>query len=102
MLDKCAEPCPFLPRLEALEEDSRHNKEAHKEFYSKLEASHTSVALIEQRLNQIKEDTEEIKTTVQVMRDKPGKRWEGAVEKVIYTALGAIVAYLLLRLGLPA
>lgn len=102
MPDNCTEQCPLLPRVEALEEESRENKKAHKEIYGKLEASHTSVAVIEERLGKIKEDTEEIKATVQVMKDKPGKRWDGAVEKIIYTVLGAIVACLLVRLGLPA
>jgi len=102
MPDKCLEPCPYLARIEALEDESRHNKEAHKEIYGKLEASHTSVALIEQRLDQIKEDTEEIKTTVQVMRDKPAKRWEGLVEKALWAVCAAVIAFLLARVGLPA
>ena len=29
--------CPLLPRIEALEQDSAHNKESHKEIYQKLE-----------------------------------------------------------------
>lgn len=102
MLENCQEPCPLLPRVEALEEESKHNKEAHKEFYSKLEASRTSVALIEQRLDQIKEDTKEIRSTVQVMKDKPAKRWEGIVDKALWLIIGSVITYLLIRLGLPA
>jgi len=96
----CNENCPYLPRIEALEEESRHNKEAHKEMYGRLEASHTSVALIEQRLDQIKEDTEEIRETVQVMRDKPGKRWDGLVEKALWAVCAAVIAFLLAKVGL--
>lgn len=99
--------CPLLPRIEALEQDSAHSKESHKEIYQKLDASHTSVAVIEERLNQIKEDTEEIKTalqeeknTVQELRDKPGKRWESLVEKTIWAVCAAVIAFLLGRVGL--
>ncbi len=99
--------CPLLPRVAALEQDSARNKEAHKEIYQKLDASHTSVAVIEERLNQIKEDTEEIKTAlqaerkaVQELRDKPGKRWEGIVDKVIWAVCAAVIAFLLGRVGL--
>jgi predicted transcriptional regulator len=99
--------CPLLPRVAALEQDSAHNKEAHKEIYQKLDASHTSVAVIEERLNQIKEDTEEIKTalqaerkTVQELRDRPGKRWEGIVDKAIWAVCAAVIAFLLGRVGL--
>ncbi len=100
MPDNCVDNCPLVPRVEALEEDSRENKKAHKEFYSKLEASHTSVAVIEERLGKIKEDTEEIKATVQDMKDKPGKRWDGMVDKIIWAVAAAVIAFLLARVGL--
>ena len=58
------------------------------------------MALIEQRLDQIKEDTEEIKETVQDMKDKPGKRWDGLVEKALWAVCAAVIAYLLGRVGL--
>lgn len=90
MDNKCPEPCPLLPRVEALEDESRHNKEAHKEIYGKLEESHTNVALIDQRLDQIKEDTEEIKATVQAIKDKPGKRWDGIVDKILCGIIGSL------------
>ena len=92
--------CPLLPRVEALERDSAHNKEAHKEFYSKLEGSHTAVALIEERMTQIKEDTEEIKESVRELKDKPAKRWEGLVEKALWAICAAVIAFLLGRVGL--
>lgn len=92
--------CPLVPRIEALERDNEHNKEAHKDFYARLESSHTAVAVIDSKLLQIKEDTEEIKTTVQEMKDKPAKRWDGIVEKAIWAIVAAVIAFLLARIGL--
>lgn len=101
MNEKCTEaPCPFEARITALEDDAEHNKSAHKEFYEKLERSHTSVALIEQRLEQIKEDTAEIKSSVQTLREKPGKRWESIADKAVWTVCAAVIAFLLGRVGL--
>lgn len=101
MPEKCTDgPCPYLPRIEALERDSQHNKNAHKEFYGKLENSHTAVALIEERMAQIKADTEEIKTAVQELRSKPAKRWEGLVEKALWAVCAAVISFLLARAGL--
>ena len=77
MPEKCTDyprDCPFEARIVALEEELDRNKASHKEFYEKLERSHTSVALIEQRLDQIKEDTAEIKSSVQTLKEKPAKR----------------------------
>ena len=51
-------------------------------------------------MDQIKEDTEEIKETVQDMEDKPGKRWDGLVEKALWAVCAAVIAYLLGRVGL--
>ena len=92
--------CPLVPRIEALERDSEHNKETHKDFYSRLENSHTAVALIEERMGQIKADTEEIKEAVQEMKDKPGRRWDGIVEKAIWAITAAFIAFLLAKVGL--
>ena len=103
MPDKCTDnprDCPFLPRIEALEDEAEHNKASHKEFYEKLERSHTSVAVIEERLEQIKEDTAEIKGTVHSLEAKPGKRWESIVDKAIWAVCAAVIAFLLGRVGL--
>lgn len=103
MPENCKEnqrDCPYLPRIEALEKDNQHNKDAHKEFYSKLESSHTTVALIEERVNQIKEDTEEIKENMQELKSKPAKMWENIVEKAVWAVCAAVIAFLLGRVGL--
>lgn len=45
------------------------------------------------RMDSLCEDVEEIK-------EKPAKRWEGVVEKVLYTVVGALATYLLAKVGL--
>ena len=101
MPEKCQETaCPYLPRIEALERDSEHNKDAHKEFYGELERSHTTVALIEERMAQIKADTGEIKAAVQELKAKPAKRWENLAEKALWAVCAAVITFLLARLGL--
>lgn len=103
MPEKCTDyprDCPFEARIVALEEELDRNKASHKEFYEKLERSHTSVALIEQRLDQIKEDTAEIKSSVQALKEKPAKRWDGIVDKALWALCAAVIAFLLGRVGL--
>lgn len=103
MPDKCTDfprDCPLFPRVEALEEDAERNKSAHKEFYEKLENSHTSVAVIEERLEQIKGDTAEIKGAVHSLEAKPAKRWESIVDKTIWAVCAAVIAFLLAKVGL--
>lgn len=94
MPENCSSDCPMASRIEALEADSRHNKEAHKEFYSGAEASRTASALLEEKVKQIKADTEEIKENVQALKDKPGKRWESLVGYVLSAIAGAFILWL--------
>ena len=60
----------------------------------------TSVAIIAEKQNQMEGDVKEMKDDVKKLVEKPAKRWDTAVDKVIYAALSAVVAYLLAKGGL--
>lgn len=51
-------------------------------------------------LEHLSKDVTETKSDVKELKDKPGKRWEGVVEKVIYAVVGAVVAFILAKGGL--
>ena len=59
-----------------------------------------SVAVIAQKQTDMDEDLQEIKTDVKLLTAKPGKRWDGIVEKVLLAAVTGVVGYILLKLGL--
>ena len=48
----------------------------------------------------IKQDVSEIKTDVKSLKDKPGKRWESVVEKLIWLFVGVAVAAALAQAGI--
>ena len=48
----------------------------------------------------IKTDVEEIKTDVKAIAEKPGKRWDAIVDKLIMLLVGAVATYALTRVGL--
>ena len=48
---------------------------------------------------QVEADVKEIKDDVKSLAAKPGKRWENIVDKAIFTALGAVVTYICIKLG---
>lgn len=50
--------------------------------------------------NYVKADLSEIKKDVKTLTDKPGKRWDSIVEKLIWAVLAAVVAFVLGRVGL--
>jgi Flp pilus assembly protein TadB len=59
-----------------------------------------SIARMDQRQNDMDNDIKEIKTDVKTLTGKPGKRWENVVDKVVFTIVAALVAYILARVGL--
>ena len=60
----------------------------------------STVKVLADREARVEKDVGEIKEAVQEIKEKPGKRWDGVVDKVIFTIVGAVVTYLLLRLGI--
>lgn len=59
-----------------------------------------SVTALAQEQDHIKNDVKEIKADVKSLTAKPGKRWEGIVDKIIYVVVGALVAWALSHFGL--
>lgn len=49
----------------------------------------------------IREDLVEMKTDVKSLKEKPAKRYDAIVEKVLMLIVGGVVGYLLLKLGMP-
>ena len=87
-------------RIEKLEE--------HQEQQDKLL---NTVALIAQKqedmgksISELKEDTnrgmKELKSDFQLIKDKPGKRWDAIVDKAILAVITGLIAYIMYRLGL--
>ena len=64
----------------------------HKLALSVSELAH-NLSAVQTKVDGLCEDVEEIK-------EKPGKRWEGMVEKVIFTIAGAVVTFALAKLGI--
>ena len=48
----------------------------------------------------IKSNVAKLDAKVETLEQKPAKRWESVVEKILLTVVGAIIGYLLVQLGL--
>lgn len=51
-------------------------------------------------MKEIKKDVTSLGNKVDVLEDKPGKRWEGIVDKALWAVCAAVIAFLLGRIGL--
>lgn len=90
-------------RVTAVEERAKSNTHRINQVEKRQEDSEKmlhSIALIAQRQDSMEVDVKEIKADVKSLAAKPGKRWDGIVDKILLAAVGALVAYIAVRLGL--
>ena len=73
----------------------------------KLEQEHatlqqlaTSVAVMAEQMRTMNSNVNVLTGKVDMLEEKPGKRWESIVEKVIWAVLAAVIAFALARIGL--
>ncbi len=60
----------------------------------------TSMATMAQKQETMERDVSEIKSKIDVLAAKPGKRWDAIVDKILLGIVAALVAYALAQLGL--
>ena len=51
-------------------------------------------------INCIQTDVKKLDEKVEVLEHRPAKRWESIVDKAIMTIVGAVVGYILVKIGL--
>jgi predicted nucleic acid-binding Zn-ribbon protein len=89
-----------LTEVEARAKSNEHridDLEARQDKFDELNASIRTLAV---REKQVENDVKEIKSDVKTLTDKPGKRWEGVVDKVTVAVAAALTGYVLSRLGI--
>ena len=60
----------------------------------------TAMTVFDTEQKHIKQDVSEIKTDVKSLKDKPGKRWENVVEKLIWLVVGSVIALAMAQIGI--
>ena len=102
-MQQCAEhperPCRGLDKARELEEqlnlDRQRNTATHREMFDRLRKLEIDQAETKTQYGHIMETLVSIKSDVAELKAKPGHRWESIVDKIIFAAVGAAVAYLL-------
>lgn len=90
-------------RLTEVEERSKSNTHRLDEVERRqdnLDKLATSVSLLAEREERVESDVKEIKCDVKTLAEKPGKRYDSLVDKVVWAVLAAVIAFFLGRIGL--
>ena len=97
-------------RLTSLEQRCKSNGHRLEHLETQQEAIHSLAASIQvmaaeqkhqtEAINTVREDVSRLDGKVDALEMKPGKRWEGLVDKLLWGAAGAVLTFLLARAGL--
>ena len=93
--------------LIALTHDNEQRSKSNTHRIDKLEEQQrqfndlvSSVAVLAEKQSQIGDDVNSIKRELKSLAEKPAKRWDGIVDKIISAIIAAIMGYALARIGL--
>lgn len=89
-----------LTEVEARSKSNTKRLDDLEERQDNLETLATSVSALAIREERMESDVKEIKADVKTLTEKPGKRWDTIVDKIIWAVLAALVAFMLGRIGL--
>ena len=60
----------------------------------------TSVAVMAEQMKTMNTSVLTLTTEVEELKEKPGKRWDNLIDKIIWGVAGAVLAYILASIGL--
>ena len=89
-------------RLTAVEDRAKSNTTRIDEIEKRqddLDELVSTVKVLAVREENVETDVKEIKSDVKELTGKPAKRWEGVVDKIIYSVVAAIAGFILAKFG---
>ncbi len=89
-----------LAEIDQRSKSNTHRIDKMEERQESLDKLVSSVEVLATRQEAVETDVKEIKSDVKELTGKSGKRWDGVVEKVLWTVCTAVIAFLLARMGL--
>lgn len=88
-----------ITEVEQRAKSNTHRIEAIERRQEALTELTTTVGILATKQEAVETDVKEIKAGVNSLMEKPAKRWEGLVDKLLYVIAGAFLAWLVS--GLP-
>lgn len=89
-------------KLQETTDRSLRNEGRIKKLEGEHEALHqlaTSVAVMAEQIKTMTGSVDILTTKVDKLEEKPGKRWDGLVDKIIITVAAAVIGFILAKIG---
>lgn len=91
-------------RMQQLEDNNemmfqRLNKQA--AMVEDIQELSKSVSILANNMKSMLEEQQRQNQRLEELERKPGRRWDSIIDKILMTLVGAILAFILIKLGLP-
>lgn len=90
-----------LVEVDSRSKSNKHRLDTMEKRQGNLEQLTNAFSVMQKEQEYIKEDVGEIKADVKILAEKPAKRWESVVDRVIMAIIGIVVGYLVSGGQLP-
>ena len=101
MPEKCQETaCPYLYRIEALEDGQAREEKFRKAYYEERESRIERDAKLDAKVTSMDGKLDKVVAWQEAQQAKPARRWETLAEKALWAVCAAVIAFLLGRIGL--
>lgn len=95
----------FSVRMKAIEDDNkviyqRLNKQS--ALVQDIQELSSSVAVLANNMKSMLDEQQRQNNRLEELEKKPVKRWDAVIDKIVMTVLGALIAFVLLKAGLPS
>lgn len=90
-------------RLTVVEDRSKSNQHRIEEIEKRqdnLDELVSTVKVLANREENVENDVKEIKADVKALNEKPAKKWDSLVDKIILTIAAAVIGFLLSKIGM--
>lgn len=87
--------CIHEQEIAELKKDAERNSTQHREFYNRFFENEKSMAISEERYNNLLALISEVKTALNELKDKPAKKWDSISTYITTTIIGAVLGFLL-------
>ncbi|MBR4930744.1 MAG: hypothetical protein IKZ00_08105 [Bacteroidaceae bacterium] len=88
-----------LTEVEERAKSNTHRLDEMEKRQDNLDELVSTVKVLAFREEKVEKDVSEIKNDVKILTNKPAKRWESLMEKIILTIAAAVVGFILAQIG---
>ena len=89
-----------LTEVEDRSKSNQHRLEELEKRQDNLDDLVSTVKVLAVREEAVENDVKEIKADVKSLTSKPGEHWDSLMDKIIWAVAGAVLAFILAKIGL--